>query len=65
MLGISDDDLVKSVFRLMKDANLRQILAKNGRQLVEQQFTWQRVADLYEDLYMQVIKEHREQHSQY
>ncbi|HEX3051180.1 MAG TPA: glycosyltransferase [Aggregatilineaceae bacterium] len=65
MLGISDDDLVKSVFRLLKDPNLRQTLSKNGRQLVEQQFTWQRVADLYEDLYMQVIKEHREQHSQY
>jgi polysaccharide biosynthesis protein PslH len=59
LLGLSDDDLIKHVFMLLKDPKLRHHLAQNGRKLVEQHFTWQRVADLYEDLYTQVIKERR------
>jgi glycosyltransferase involved in cell wall biosynthesis len=60
LLGITDDDLVKNVFQLFKDNKLRQQMALNGRQLVEQRFTWARVADMYETLYRQVIREHQE-----
>jgi glycosyltransferase involved in cell wall biosynthesis len=60
LLGLTDDDLIKNVFQLFKDPKLRQQMALNGRQLVEQRFTWARVADMYETLYRQVIKEHRE-----
>jgi glycosyltransferase involved in cell wall biosynthesis len=60
LLGTSDDDLIRNVFLLLKDSELRRQIAHNGRQLIEQQFTWQRVADMYEDMYRQVIDEHRD-----
>jgi glycosyltransferase involved in cell wall biosynthesis len=48
------------VFQLLRDPRLRLSLRHYGRQLIEQNFTWQRVADQYEDLYEQVIKERYE-----
>jgi hypothetical protein len=30
-----------------------------GRQLIQQQFTWARVADQYEQLYLQLLREYR------
>lgn len=59
LLGVTDEDLVNAVFRLFQDPRLRRRLQRNGRQLVEQQFTWRRVAEQYEELYDQVIEEHR------
>jgi glycosyltransferase involved in cell wall biosynthesis len=59
LLGETDDELISSVFRLCEEAELRQRLRQNGRQLVEQQFTWQRVAEQYDDLYDQIIRERR------
>jgi glycosyltransferase involved in cell wall biosynthesis len=60
LLGTTDDELVKAVFALLKNAKARQQMALNGRQLVQQRFTWSRVADRYEELYRHVIREHRE-----
>ncbi len=59
LLGQTDDDLVSGILRALRDADLRQQLRQNGRSLVEQHFTWGRVADRYEDLYEQVIRERR------
>lgn len=59
LLGQTDDELISSIVRLLRDANLRQRLRENGRGLVEQHFTWSRVADRYEDLYEQIIRERR------
>lgn len=60
MLGSTNDELIDSVFRLFKDARLRRQIRINGRRLIEQQFTWQRVANQYEDLYRRVIQERTE-----
>ncbi|HVO68488.1 MAG TPA: glycosyltransferase [Aggregatilineaceae bacterium] len=60
MLGTSDEELIYAVFQLFREPRLRVQLRRNGRQLIEQNFTWQHVADQYEDLYQQVIREHRE-----
>jgi glycosyltransferase involved in cell wall biosynthesis len=60
LLGISDEDLAKCAIQLLKTPSLRQTLIQNGLQLIEQRFTWAKVVDLYEDLYMQVIREHKE-----
>jgi len=57
LLAESDDALVDCVVRLLRDTDLRQTLRHSGRQLIEEHFTWQRVADLYESLYKQVIRE--------
>jgi len=59
LLGVTDEELANAVFRLFQDPRLRRLLQRNGRQLVEQQFTWGRVAEQYETLYAQVIEEHR------
>ncbi len=58
-LGETDADLVKGIVHLIHDASLRQVLRQSGRALVEQTFTWQRVADQYEALYDEVIAERR------
>jgi glycosyltransferase involved in cell wall biosynthesis len=59
MLGETDDDLIDHVIRLLRDSHLRQALRHNGRRLIEEHFTWQRVADRYDSLYQQVIREHQ------
>lgn len=59
LLGLTDDDLVKAVFRLFREPKLRHQLRRSGRELIERQFTWRRVADMYETLYRHVIEEHR------
>ncbi len=60
LLGQTDEDLVNSIFQLLREPRLRLNLRQHGRRLIEQSFTWQRVADQYEDLYQQVIKERDE-----
>ncbi|MBI5957623.1 MAG: glycosyltransferase [Chloroflexi bacterium] len=60
ILGHTDEELVNGVFQLLRDPRLRLRLRRYGKQLVEQNFTWQRVASQYEDLYNQVIRERHE-----
>lgn len=57
LLATSDDEFVEQIVALLRDPARRATLAQNGRRLVEAQFTWQRVADLYEELYLRVIRE--------
>ncbi|MEL7673264.1 MAG: glycosyltransferase [Chloroflexota bacterium] len=57
LLATHDDEFVAQIVALLQDPALRARLAQNGRRLVEDQFTWQRVADLYEELYLRVIRE--------
>lgn len=59
MLGQSDTALIESIVRVLREPELRQRLRDNARMLIEQQFTWGRVADRYEQLYDQVIRERR------
>ncbi len=59
MIGKTDDELVDHIFRLLRDPQLRQRLRQAGRQLIQQQFTWNRVADQYEQLYLQLLREYR------
>ena len=59
LLGTTDDELANAVFRLFQDPRLRRHLQRNGRQLVEQQFTWHHVAEQYDALYAQGSEEHR------
>ncbi|WP_119065524.1 glycosyltransferase [Aggregatilinea lenta] len=59
MLGISNEDLVTAIVELVQTPALRRQIAANGRALIEQRFTWRRVAEQYEALYAQVIAERR------
>jgi glycosyltransferase involved in cell wall biosynthesis len=59
MLGRTDDELVEHVLELLRIPRLRRQLAVNARQLIQQRFTWNRVAAMYDELYFQVIEEHR------
>ncbi len=53
------DEFIKAILRLIQDAPLRRQIARGGCALVERQYTWRRVADLYEALFEQVAREHR------
>jgi len=57
LLATHDDEFVAQDRRPAARPGAARRLAQNGRRLVEDQFTWQRVADLYEELYLRVIRE--------
>jgi glycosyltransferase involved in cell wall biosynthesis len=59
MLGLSDDDLANATIELIQASALRRQIAANGRALIEQRFTWRRIAEQYEALYAQIISERR------
>ncbi len=46
-----DAAFVSETVRLLRDSALQQTLAHNGRRLIEAQYSWWRVADLYKALY--------------
>ena len=49
---IADDAaFVDTTIRLLRDANLQRTLSQNGRKLIEAQYSWAHVADLYIQLY--------------
>jgi glycosyltransferase involved in cell wall biosynthesis len=47
--------LPDAVLRLLRDEALRRQLSTNGRALIEAQYTWKRVAEMYAALYQTVI----------
>jgi glycosyltransferase involved in cell wall biosynthesis len=47
--------LPETVIRLLRDEALRHKLARNGRALIEVEYTWDRIAQMYEDLYQSVV----------
>ncbi|MFN8528487.1 MAG: glycosyltransferase family 4 protein [Anaerolineae bacterium] len=59
--GDEDDDaLAEAVIRLLKDATLRETLSLNGRQLIEQRYTWSQAAAAYESLYRTIAAQREE-----
>jgi len=59
LLGETDEELAAAAVRVLADARLRAHLRERARRLVEEQFTWARVAEHYEALYKQVIAERK------
>jgi glycosyltransferase involved in cell wall biosynthesis len=53
-LVADNDALVDAVVRLLKDTALQAALSDNGRRLIEERYSWARVAALYERLYHEV-----------
>jgi len=64
LFGETDEELVSGVLHLIEDGQQRQALRQAGRQLIEEHFTWQRVASQYEALYRAIIAERRGQRAQ-
>jgi glycosyltransferase involved in cell wall biosynthesis len=46
--------LPETVVRLLRDAELQHRLSANGRALIEREYTWSRVAQMYEEVYRAV-----------
>jgi glycosyltransferase involved in cell wall biosynthesis len=54
---IADDAaFVDATVRLLRDQQLQNMLSHNGRKLIEAQYSWSHVADLYEGLYEEIIR---------
>jgi glycosyltransferase involved in cell wall biosynthesis len=51
LIAESSEDIARAVIRLLKDGSLRQRIARAGRELVEERYTWRVVAEQYEALY--------------
>jgi glycosyltransferase involved in cell wall biosynthesis len=47
--------LVEATLRLLNEPELSRTLSANGRKLIEAQYSWGHVAELYERLYAEVI----------
>ncbi len=43
--------MVEAILNVLQQDDLREQLSRNGRKLIESQYSWGRVASLYEDLY--------------
>ena len=52
------DRIAEETARLLRDDALRERLSRNGRALVEAQYSWERTADSYERLYAEVCQPH-------
>jgi polysaccharide biosynthesis protein PslH len=50
LLGDTPEDFATQVIRLLKDKNLREILSKNGRKLVESNYGWNVISSRFESL---------------
>lgn len=50
------DDVVDGVVRLLNEPALQRQLADNGRRLIERQYSWDHVAEQYEQLYREVTQ---------
>ena len=44
------DQYINAISRLFEDPNLREQLSKNGRQFIEENYTWERLGNQYEQL---------------
>ncbi|MBZ0301705.1 MAG: glycosyltransferase family 4 protein [Anaerolineae bacterium] len=53
-----DADFVEQTLRLLGDTELQRTLSQNGRLLIEAQYSWSHVADLYAALYAAVTTPH-------
>ena len=59
-LVAKDTALVEPVVRLLRDQPLQAALSQHGRTLIENQYSWGRVADMYEALYSDIICQSKE-----
>jgi len=48
------DDITDKIIELMGDNDLRQKLVENGRRLVEEEYSWDKIAKKFEDVYSRI-----------
>jgi len=47
--------LAEAIIEILEDKNLARKMGKNGRQLVEEKYTWEKVAEMVENVYNEVM----------
>lgn len=53
------DQIVHGVLQVMRESSLQQTLSKNGRALIEAEYSWAHTASQYEALYETVVQTHK------
>ena len=53
----SVDQMAEKTIELLDDAALRERLSRNGRALIESQYSWERTASSYEQLYNEICRQ--------
>ncbi len=54
LIAATDDELVAATLRVLADPTLAARLGANGRALIEARYSWQQVAERYEQIYAEV-----------
>ena len=54
LIAATDDDLIAATLRVLADPTLAARLGANGRALIEARYSWQQVAERYEQIYTEV-----------
>ncbi len=49
-------EMAETVINLLKNPDLQRQLVENGRKLIEERYSWERVATLYENLYQDISR---------
>ena len=55
VISFCHEDLLKALEKLLSDEPLRQRYGQNGKQMVEDLFTWAKIIEKYEDIYREVV----------
>jgi glycosyltransferase involved in cell wall biosynthesis len=61
-LADSEAEFAEYTVRLLKDENLRKQMGQTARQYVYDNFRWEKVAEVFEDICHQVIKNAQKKH---
>ena len=59
LVAQNPEEFARYVLELLRDPGKAETMAKAGRQLVEEQYSWDSRARMFEDLYRQVIEERK------
>jgi len=56
VIPFSRDDLLRAMEKLLSDEDLRARYGRNGKKMVEDLFTWDKIIDKYERIYKEVMR---------
>ncbi len=56
MIGENASDLADKTIKLLSDEKLYETVVKNGRELIEKNYTWEKIAKNLEEVYGQVVR---------
>ena len=57
VINPNEEDLTEAIIKILNDPELSQKMGENGKRLVEEKYTWDKIADQMTNLYKNAIKD--------